>query len=525
VSERQTQPAVWAEPRPTTPGARGTPVGPGLPGERWLARGLVAASALVVLAWAYLAVSHVDDRYALDHVSGVRIALARAFDHGTLYPPLYDGVHVGGTRFMPLPIVLHGWIARLTGEYVVSGKILAYAAAVGLVVAVVGLLRSLRCPTAYALALGVVVLTTGTGLWGSLNLRVDLLPLLLQVLAVWLARVRSSPAATAGAAGLAALALVTKLSAVWAPVAIAVWLLVRDRRRAVWFVGAYAVAAAVLLGGFAAWSGGRLFENVFGLATSGVTSFRSILGAPYRLVNLLVSDATTAWALAPIAVFAIWVSFAERRLSIHVLSLLAALAVLLLVLLDVGTGWNQLVDVVVLGAIVIGELLGRPEDASERFSILRGRPFAPVVGVVVLWSLLSGSVVTLFPEVRSTAAGTASYRLDPLAGVAARTTRVLSEDPFVPISLGQTPLVLDPFMLPRVAERDPAAVSDLVARIEARDFDLVVLVEPLQPVDREWWNEEDLGPAVARAIADAYRFAGRAQGYYLYVPTGSGGGS
>ena len=45
-----------------------------------------------------------------------------------------------------------------------------------------------------------------------------------------------------------------------------------------------------------------------------------------------------------------------------------------------------------------------------------------------------------------------------------------------------------------------------------------VLVEPLEPLDRSWWNEEHFGSDVVDAIDRAYRFAGREEGYYLYEP-------
>jgi hypothetical protein len=76
--------------------------------------------------------------------------------------------------------------------------------------------------------------------------------------------------------------------------------------------------------------------------------------------------------------------------------------------------------------------------------------------------------------------------------------------------------VLDPFMLPRLAEKEPDAIPDLIRRIETQEFDIVVLVEPLDPVDRSWWSEQDLGLDVARAISSAYTYVGRSQGYYLY---------
>src|SRR5262245_53752449 len=61
----------------------------------------------IVLVWAFIVIAHARDTYLLTHVSGNRMALARYLDEGVLYPPLYDGHNYGGTRIMPLSIVLH----------------------------------------------------------------------------------------------------------------------------------------------------------------------------------------------------------------------------------------------------------------------------------------------------------------------------------------------------------------------------------------------------------------------------------
>jgi hypothetical protein len=488
---------------------------------RWLSAALIVAAALVLFAWTYLAVSHVDDRYRLDHVSGARMALAQYFDHGTLYPELYDGEFYGGTRFMPLPIVLHGLAARLTGEYLVAGKLLSYMATLGLLATMVLLLRRLRCPLPLALILTSLVLTTDTGLAGSMNMRADVLPLLLQVLAVGIVASAPRPTATVGAAALASLALFSKLSAVWAPIAILIWLVTRDRKRLVVFSGGYIIFSGVLFLMFVGVSDGRMLENVFGLSTSGITGLRSVLVAPYRFVHLMVGDATSAWAVVPLAILAAWIAARDRKSSLYIVSLVCASSVVLVVLTDVGAGWNQLIDLVVLTALVVGELAGRKIYLGRRRAATE-RLMAVGIGFILLWVTLSGSIVTLVPDVQATVTGAASYPNNPLAAVATARTSILSEDPYVPMSLGQVPLVLDPFMLPRLEERQSDAVPDLIRRIERHEFDLVVLIEPLEPVDRSWWSELDLGVPVARAISRAYAYAGSIHGYYLYEPLGSG---
>jgi hypothetical protein len=491
-------------------------LGWGRPATGPLELGLVLVSGAIFLAWALLSVVHVDDRYQVDHVGGVRMALARYFNSGVLYPPLFDDGNYGGTRFMPVPIILHGALAKLTGEYLVSGKVLSYAVMIVLLAVMVVLIVRMRCRLPIAVALAALVLTTHTGLAAGMDLRADALPLLLQVLAVALVAGTGGPASTVGAAALSALAVLSKSSAVWAPLAIAVWLLAVDRRRLLWFLAAYGVLVGVLLAFFGAVTDGRFFVNVFGLSTAGVQGSRSLLRGPYFLVHLLVQQALAAWALLPIAVVGFWLARAERRVSLYQLSLVCCLGVLVVVLGDIGTGWNQLVDLVVLTALVVGEFAGRSWPESS----LRGAITVALV-LFLLWVNLTGLLVALVPDARQAlgqlrsghpAAGT------PLAGRATSSTAVLSEDPYVPVALGQTPTVLDPFMLLRIGRRDPAAVQQLVRRINDRDFRFVVLVEPLEPIDREWWRQLHFGPAVVQALADSYTYTGRDQGYYVYEP-------
>jgi hypothetical protein len=484
-----------------------------------LAVPLVVVSLLVLFGCVLLACVHADDRYRADHVTGARIALARYAADGTLYPPLYqdDGGRYGGTRFMPLPIVAHAAIARLTGEYLVSGRLLSYAATLGVLVLLAMLLRRWRCPTPVLLGLLAVVVGTPAGLSAVMGLRADALALLLQLLALALVAESSRPRWTLAAGALAALAFVAKLSAVWAVPAICLWLLLVDRRRLAWFLPAYlgALAALVLL--FGVLTDGRLFGNVLGLSAAGVGGLGSLLHAPYRLLLLLLDEAVPVWLLLPAAGVATWLAARERRWTAYQLGLGCALVVLVVELADTGTGSNQLVDLVALTVLVVGAFAaGRPGVPAL------GASTAAALALVLLWGNIAGFAVAVAPDLRQAAAGdSSSFAARPLAGVAGPGSRVLSEDPYVPVSMGQLPVVLDPFMLLRIDARDPAAVDPLLRRIRARDFDVVVLVEPLAPVDRDWWREFHFGPRVAAALNDAYVFDRRVQGYYLYVPAGS----
>jgi hypothetical protein len=514
------RPTALSKKTVTEAGPHVPPVRTGLPA--WLTALLALAAAVVLAAVLLLIVLHADDRFGLDHASGTRIALARSFDEGTLYPPLYDAQHYGGSRFMPLPIMVHGLIAKATGEFVISGRVLGVAAMTGLLILLFVMVRKAGAPTAIGLALVAAVVTTRVGLFGTFDLRSDALPLLLQLGAVALVAFGGRARWDVVAAALAALAFVSKLSAIWAPLAIMIWLLLRDRGRLWRFAVAYVAFAVGLLLTFNVLTGGRIFENVLGLSTAGITGLDSIVRAPYRFINLLVGEAAGLWALVPFAAVAAWLAVERRELTLSLVSLIAASGVVLVVLTDVGTGRNQLIDVVVLTALVVGELAGQWKRSPDQKRPDRAMSLALVI--TLLWVTGSGLAVTLAPEVQAAAGGERTYDVEPLAGVATPSTRVLSEDPYVPVTLGQTPVVLDPFMLLRIGSKAPRAIPDLVERIEAREFDLVVLLFRIEDAEPGWYQEVHFGPMVIDAISRSYVYARKVQGYYLYAPRPRGQG-
>jgi hypothetical protein len=99
-------------------------------------------------------------------------------------------------------------------------------------------------------------------------------------------------------------------------------------------------------------------------------------------------------------------------------------------------------------------------------------------------------------------------------------TSVLAEDPYVVVSRGGRPIVIDPFMLVRIARQDPAAVAPLVAKLDQGDIDAVVLGRDLDaPGAEEWYRDFAFGTAVYEAIRDAYHRCVATEGYVVYVPT------
>lgn len=473
----------------------------------WLAAvlGLVA-----VLSWAVVAAAHVDDAYEVDHVAGSWMALAKYLDAGKLYPPLEQDGRYGGTRYMPVQVVLHGGLAKVTGEYLVSGKLLVYGLFAILLAVLVVVLRRRGCPAPLALGLAGGVLASPAGLYDATAIRGDALPAALQLAAVALVAERRSSRASAAAGSLCALAFLSKTSAVWAPLAIVIWLARAERRRLTFFLGAGLGSLGAGLGVFNAVSGGRFFANVFGLLLG---PGADLGGSPTKTLELLQSKGGPTWLLLPIAAFAVLLAVARSSLGVYELALVAASAVLVVVMTDPGADFNHLLDVEVLTVVAVGGLWAR-----HRRGLL-----APALALLLVWGLVASLWVDVRPQVHAAATDLfrgrteSRYALDPLPGRIRAGQSLLSEDPTLPVSLGRLPVVLDPFMLLRVLRRHPRLRSGLVGRIERREFDLVVLIVPLDPRAARWQTLH-FGPAIAAAIAGSYRFSAQAGRYFVYVP-------
>jgi ABC-type amino acid transport system permease subunit len=474
---------------------------------------LYGGAALVAAFWLAVVLMHVDDGYGIDHVAGTWISLARYANEGTLYPPLYDGESFGGTRFMPVPILLQAGAAQVTGEYVVSAKILSALMTIALASFVLVLLRR-RTPLPVALVLTSTLLVTGTGLVAALSIRNDALPLMLQLLAVTVvaSSVKRETAVVAGL--LCALAFLCKLSAIWAPLAIVVWLARRSPRRLAEYVGALAIGLVVGLLAAELVSDGRFGDNLLGLATTSSERYGSISDQLARL-RLVGREGFGPLVVLPV-VAAIGTVIAVRRhvLTLYHVAFLAATLVTAAVLVDPGAFVNHLLDVHVLSLLVIGELIGRPARART----------APLSwAALALAVVVAASAATFFQDVRRADSrplvgrADSDERVPRLATAIEAGDRVLSEDPFVPASRGMHPVILDPYMLLSLVGDHPDWQRDVIRRIDRREFDKVVLFY-LPDEARLWYERVHLGTPVVRAIERNYRPAEFVDGYWVYVP-------
>ena len=340
---------------------------------RLIDAGFAFLVAVAVGSVALVAVAHVDDRYNVNHVSGTWIALADDVRAGTLYRPLFEDGAFGGTWYTPVQFLLQAGAASISGEYIVSGKLLAYATALAVLGLLFFLLRRVGCSRLVSAALVSGLLLSQAGLFAATTIRGDMLPLLLQLGAVGLVARSVSRRSLLCAGALCALAISAKLTAVWAPVALVLWLFVRERRRLPAFALSFAMSLVLLLGAFELASRGRMSETLLAVGGSGNAEASSPLAGLPRLFDFVVNTTGPFWLLLPFVLIGYARALSTRRLTLYQLCLLVAVPLLALVLADPGSDFNHLVDLVALTLLVVGEEWRqseqRPDGAALRIAM------------------------------------------------------------------------------------------------------------------------------------------------------------
>ena len=505
--------AVGSEPARMTDGGR---AGSG----RILTLAPAALGGLAVAGWLLLASFHVGDRYKIGHVQGHWMALAQYATEGTLYPPSFDGERFGGTRHMPLPILVNAAAARVTGEYLSSGK----AVAIGLLGTLLGLtllaVRRLECPWPLAVGLTGLIPVTNTGLLVGSVPGGDVLSVVLQISALLVATLalRSDRRGLLMVAAiLAGLGVCSKLTGVWASLALLSWLALRkDWTRLAHFGAACATTVFAVLGFVQWYSEGRFLTTFLTLTFAGTGGPVGAVRAPNQLMFFALQDAAAVWIIAPFALLGVFAAGIRGLTPFHH-ALAWSLLLTLGVFTDMGAGFNQLLDLIVLTVVVIGWF-------GASLSKERSGPasLAAALVVFVIWGGVTG-LRGFVPDLREAVAIArtgelpSKYNPRPLSGVVRPGEVLFSEDPGIPVLLGQKPIILDAFMLRRMAEAHPESVDTLVERIEGQEFDHVAMVVPLDE-DDFWWQYYHFGLRIVTALREHYVFIDRVDRYYLYQP-------
>jgi hypothetical protein len=483
---------------------------------------LVVLALVILLSYLLIALAHLGDKHEINFVSGVWIALAWQVNQGTIYPPVYDGQHYAGVRYMPLYFLCHAGLARLTGDYIISGKVLSLLSSVACLALIYIILRRAGCDLPAALAWTSLAVASSPMLFAGTTIRGDLLAVVWQIAACMaISLTAGSPRGAAWAALFCILAIITKITAGWALLAIGCYCLKTRWRSCIVFLAVFSVLLLAAIYVLQVASAGNMLANLLITTEPLKTRLLLLLKSPFRILFFVSRDTALLQLLIPLLVLECMRAWHQGRLSVYHMAIFFCLADLIVIFADRSTVANHLVDLVVLAVIVMGfswaSVNSKPAGTSSIRTLLL---------LTVLWGGLMLWARNMAHEVRDiVAAGqripewvSGSYK--PLANLVPAHESLFSEDAFVSVARNQAPVLLDPNRLADIARKDPKAIADLIERLRKKEFKHVVLLFrlDLDPYVNDDWYESHLGPAVAAAIRENYQFACQSDEFCIYVP-------
>jgi hypothetical protein len=210
----------------------------------------------------------------------------------------------------------------------------------------------------------------------------------------------------------------------------------------------------------------------------------------------------------------------RRTVSIYLAAWLASAGVLVATLAHPGAQWNHLVDLALLTVIGAAHAAIQP---SFRLPSVGG----VLLAIVVVWATATAAWTHLAAPaadaLRAATTGSDTQYLGEdlgqLGEYIGSGDTILSEDPGISVLLGQDPVILDPYVFRSLAPYHPDWVADLTARLQAHDFDAVVLLrDPTTPEAQEFYRDVHLGEDVVDAVIADYRLSVVVGDYHVYVP-------
>jgi hypothetical protein len=401
---------------------------------------------------------------------GVWITLADDAAHGDLYRPLQSALGTGGTRYMPLFFSLHAAAIKLGFPLVGSGVALNLISALLFMGALGFLLRQLD--VAPAIAWPTTLLMTGTITFGMLSLTVrgDFLAAAFNLAGVAMA-VSAQPSDRSSRwvwAGIFfAAAFLTKITTVFGLVAVVGWLFFKGKPRCIGrLLTGFGLTAGLGVSVAYFLSDGRIWESFRAVASGGTDSSSWWIG-PIRFFATIGYDPLLLLLAIPATVLS-WVAVRTgHRLVAWLLA--STCAVTLVIFTSPGTGENHLLDGIALAMMVLA-LASKSGGQPARWAGVTAGILG--IGIVVTWFPGVPSIPKFFQK-HGRPAMAAPVEFLQLAGPAAHP--LLSENPLIPLLVGERPFVADAFNLDLMSRSNDDFRNTFEKRLQTGYFGSVVL--------------------------------------------------
>jgi len=435
----------------------------------------------------------------IGHTSGVWTAMAHDFSLGILYRPVFDEFGYGGTRYMPLYFILHGYLMMMNPDPIITGFVLSLAIVVFLDVGVYLLLREIGIRPLIALPLTFLPHASISFQLLTLEFRGDFLSTAFNIWGMLFAlqHLRNKSWFLLTLSSLSFLgALFTKFTTVQGLAAILLYYFFQGRKKSAVFLatvtGVLGVLALVILH---VWSQGRMLSN-FEACLLGGGSLIYFLKTPVWFVRVIAQDPFFLIIFGLAALVAVKTA-SENWKTFPYVCFGITFATTFLIFSSPGTDHNHLMDLMAASLLILGVQFLQ----SFNFSRLYNLSFiAIVLGTLFTWVPGTLSIKDHMEELGKPTRESVQDIGDRLGPNA---KNLMSENPLVPVMLGQRAIAMDTFSLRITALKSPEIDRDFNRKLENQFFGAVILVDysgaPPEDLEEAMWNHLSKG---------TYRFYG-----------------
>lgn len=474
---------------------------------------VILASLTIVLTLARLYIFW-ESGSQLNHVSGAWITLAMDLKEGIFYRPLYsEETGYGGTRFFPLFFTLHTILMAPIKDPIVSGYILSLLSGLMLLLGLFLLLRRIGVARLLAGILPVFTLLASTTDVALMGIRGDALSSALNVWGMTFCigepakKIRVTVAAI-----LFTLAFSTKVTAAYGVITVVIWLFLSGNSKVAWKLSAYtALGYLIALSIIHFASQGRALE-IMRVCSSGGANWKSVATGFLEFSRVLMKNDIICFVFFLLALISFLTIGKASIKSLPGLFFLSTIVITIFIFGSPGTNFNHLIDLQVANLFFLGSFLENRDLGKNKFQIV-GIVLIGMFGLVSIygnlgaWDLQKGRL----REIKAT-----------LNSIGKGENPILSEDPLIPILMGESPYLQDAFMFRLLKKNNPGVALHLFEKIRNRGFSAIVLNKAAGEGAKSWYRNAHFGEGFIEEVEKNYSLTDQIGGYFIYFPKENG---
>ncbi len=453
----------------------------------WMAGVLALCGSLFLILWFW------QGAIPSGITSGVWAAMANDFAEGVLYRPVFDESGYGGTRYMPLFFVLYGILISIFNDPVTAGLSLSLASLIFLDLGIYFLLRETGTSKAIAIPLTFLVHAPISLQLLTLATRGDFLAAGMNVWGILFAlkyfRTNSWSVLTLSACCFLG-AIFTKFTTVGGLIVVALYLLIKEKRLSAFYLAGLTVLTTLaLLWGINEISEGKALASFQACILGGVHTGYA-LKTPLWFATVIIRD-PFFFVLLCLAIFLAakikpdhWKSFVPLYFGFTLLSTVAIFS-------SPGTDSNHLLDLLVACVLILAFQFQRDENFSKAYNFYF---LFIIAGILFMW--IPGTI-SIKDRIESAGRPTRDTLHAIAQELGPEKKNLLSENPMIPLLMGQRPIVMDPFSLRIIAQKSPEVRADFTRKIENHFFEAIILLDwsgaPLDQLEDAMEKHTSLG--------------------------------